>query len=142
MARPKKDPRLVRNERITVYLTTEHYEQFKEIAADNGMSLSDFLTYRPDLTKNSLEYLKRIHDLTQEIHVTYATVTGKHPQTHPSPEMGLHAAEYVSSEASDRGWEEYQRQKAAGSTLPDGDIHPQVALLAELRETFAKMKPK
>jgi dsRNA-specific ribonuclease len=142
MARPKKHPAMLQNKAVKIYLTEEQYESFQEKATEVGMPLSQFLTYRPDLQANTLEYLKRIHDLTHEIHVTYAAVTGNSP-THSrgvSTQGHLSAPIMATSEKSDAKWAEYQAAKAAGNTLPEGDINPQVALLQELREKFDEMK--
>ena len=141
MARPKKHPATLQGHAVKVYLTEEQYESFKDGSEQRGMTLSGFLTYRPDLQENTLAYLKRIHDLTREIHVTYAAVTGKAPVTKDlSTKNHVSAAVAVTSATSDANWEKYKAQKAAGDTLPEGDINPQVALLAELRQKFAEMK--
>ena len=143
MGRPKKHPAMLQNKAVKVYLNEEQYESFQEKATQYGMPLSHFLTYRPDLNANTIEYLKRIHDLTHEIHVTYAAVTGNSP-THSrgvSTQGHLSAPILATSEKSDAKWEEYKAAKAAGTaTLPEGDINPQVALLQELRQKFQEMK--
>ena len=140
MARPKKHPSQIQNHAVKLYLTEDQYITFKDESEQRGMTLSGFLTYRPDLQDNTLAYLKRIHDLTTEIHVTYAAVTGNAPTRDTSTKNHMSAAVAATSASSDANWEAYQKAKQQGNTLPEGDINPQVALLQELREKFKEMR--
>jgi len=137
MARPKKHPELLSNIDVTVYLMKDQYRIFQEEAKKRGMSLSAFLTYRPDLQENTLAQLRRIYDLTTEVRLTHDVIMGSPPR---SPQSYIPPPEVLaSSEASDKGWEDYKKAKHEGKqVLQEPEDNIVTSLLRDLREKFAE----
>lgn len=142
---------------ISAYCTPEEYEHLKSRRDDyiektgRNISISRFVIEQPDRQQGELAALKRVHELDCAIVDMYnrllnqqATSGGtaghsKHVHTKFTPSQAV----TVSSEASDDGWAEYQRQKEAGNTIQPGESsppNPHILLLAELEQKFAERR--